>query len=123
MAYMPYVKNIVVLSFMAIMFLQMAGCGRTGSSSGRDGAPSYHVDASKIPDAVPKHEKRSRYGNPASYVIKGQRHYVMREAKNYREVGEASWYGTKFHRRRTSSGEPYDLAGMTAAHRTLPLPS
>jgi rare lipoprotein A len=115
-----------VIGIMLLMITQLTGCGRTRGSmygSGKDGAPSFHVDASKVPDAVPKYEKPSRYGNPKSYVVRGKRHYVMKDAANYREKGGASWYGTKFHSRRTSSGEPYDLLGMTAAHKTLPIPS
>jgi rare lipoprotein A len=65
----------------------------------------------------------SRYGNPASYVVYGKRYHTLSSSKGYRERGLASWYGTKFHGKRTSSGEPYDLYGMTAAHKTLPLPT
>jgi rare lipoprotein A len=53
----------------------------------------------------------------------GRRYYVMNDAAGYRERGVASWYGTKFHGLSTSSGEPYDMYAMTAAHKTLPLPS
>lgn len=89
----------------------------------RDSAPREHFDASGIPDAVPRVEARSRYGNPESYVVFGQRYHVLPDATDFRERGDASWYGTKFHGRRTSSGEPYDMYAMTAAHKSLPLPS
>jgi len=88
-----------------------------------DGPPARPLDASQIPDAVPRAEPRSRSGNPPFYEVRGQRYYVMNDATDYRESGVASWYGTKFHGRRTSSGEPYDMYAMTAAHKTLPLPS
>ncbi len=94
-----------------------------GISEERDGAPEESVDVSYIPDAVPKVEPRSRYGNPKSYVVNGRRYYVMNRSGGYFERGIASWYGTKFHGRRTSSGEPYDMYAMTAAHRTLPIPT
>jgi rare lipoprotein A len=93
------------------------------TSSDSDGAPPRPPDLSNVKDAVPRDEPRSRYGNPPFYEIKGQRYYVMDSAENHQERGIASWYGTKFHGKRTSSGEPYDMYAMTAAHKTLPLPS
>ncbi len=89
----------------------------------RDGAPARTLDPDGIPDAVPRAEPKSRYGNPASYVVFGNRYEVMEDAAGFSERGIASWYGTKFHGRRTSSGEPYDMYRMTAAHKSLPLPS
>jgi rare lipoprotein A len=105
--------------------LLLSACGSKGptpSASG-DGAPARPVDVSRVPDAVPRHEPPSRYGNPASYEVFGQRYYTMQSSAGYLERGIASWYGTKFHGRRTSSGEPYDMYAMTAAHKTLPLPT
>ncbi len=89
----------------------------------RDSAPERRLDPTRIADATPRAEPRSRSGNPASYVVNGKRYYVMASSRNYRERGIASWYGTKFHGRRTSSGERYDMYAMTAAHKTLPLPT
>jgi len=88
-----------------------------------DSAPKSKIDVTTIPNAVPKSESKSRYGNPSSYVVFGKRYYVMDSSKGYAEKGIASWYGTKFHGRRTSSGETYDMYAMTAAHKTLPLPT
>lgn len=110
-----------------ILTLCCAGLGACGGSSyvfdDEDSAPSEHRDLSSIPDAVPRDEPRSRYGNPASYEVLGKRYRVMPTSTGYREKGIASWYGTKFHGRRTSSGERYDMYAMTAAHKSLPLPS
>jgi len=89
----------------------------------RDGAPAAPVDVSSIPDAVPRDEPRSRYGNPEYYEVLGKRYYVLNSSKGFVERGVASWYGTKFHGKRTSSGESYDMNAMTAAHKTLPLPT
>jgi rare lipoprotein A len=75
-----------------------------------------------IPDAVPRVEPRSARGNPPFYDVLGQRYYVLATADGYLERGVASWYGPTFHGGHTSSGEPYDMYGMTAAHKTLPLP-
>lgn len=89
----------------------------------RDSAPTKPVDVTNVPDAVPKEEPRSRYGNPESYVVFGKRYYVLESSKGFVEKGIASWYGTKFHGKRTSSGETYDMYAMTAAHKVLPLPT
>jgi rare lipoprotein A len=76
-----------------------------------------------VPDAVPRIEPRSRNGNPPFYDVFGKRYYVLSSSVGYWERGVASWYGPGFHKERTSTGEPYDMYGMTAAHRTLPLPA
>lgn len=82
------------------------------------------ADIENIPDAEVLNEPRSRYGNPKSYEALGKRYTVMTSIpKGFREQGRASWYGKKFHGRRTSNGETYDMFKMTAAHKTLPLPS
>ena len=66
---------------------------------------------------------KSRQGNPQSYSVFGQRYHVLDSAADFRERGVASWYGRKFHGRPTSSGEPYDMHAMTAAHKHLPVPT
>jgi rare lipoprotein A len=88
-----------------------------------DGAPDRAVDVSGIKDAIPRVEPKSRYGNPASYVVFGKRYHTLSSSDGYTQRGIASWYGTKFHGHRTSSGEPYDMYQMSAAHKTLPLPT
>ena len=98
----------------------MTACG---GPEQKDGPPSRPVNLAHIPDAVPKAETKSRYGNPKSYRVNGKRYYTLASSRGYKERGIASWYGTKFHGRRTSSGEPYDMYAMTAAHKTLPLPT
>jgi rare lipoprotein A len=74
-------------------------------------------------DATPREEPRSRYGNGPYYKVRGQTYKVMDSGRGYQERGVASWYGKKFHGRMTSNQEPYDMYGMTAAHKTLPLPT
>jgi rare lipoprotein A len=76
-----------------------------------------------IPDAVPRLEPRSAHGNPPFYDVLGRRYFVLAAADGYLERGVASWYGPTFHGGNTSSGEPYDMYGMSAAHKTLPLPT
>ncbi len=67
--------------------------------------------------------KKSSSGNPSSYVVFGKRYYVLDSAEGFVERGIASWYGIKFHGRKTSSGEVYNMHAMTAAHKNLPLPT
>jgi len=86
-------------------------------------APRPPFAPESVPDAVPRVEPRSRYGNPPFYEVFGKRYYVMPSSVGYVERGVASWYGPGFHEIRTSTGEPYDMYGMTAAHKTLPLPA
>ncbi|TAN76988.1 MAG: septal ring lytic transglycosylase RlpA family protein [Gallionella sp.] len=89
-----------------------------GDGPGAD-APA-NLDA--IPDAVPSNEPPHRYAN-RPYVALGKTYTPLTNAANFKEHGTASWYGKKFHGQRTSSGEVYDMYGMTAAHPTLPIPS
>lgn len=88
-----------------------------------DGPPNFYVDETKIPNAVPKPEPLAKLGNMPSYRVFGKRYYTLKSSHNFEQVGTASWYGTMFHEHRTSSGEPYDMLAMTAAHKTLPLPT
>lgn len=89
-----------------------------------DSAPSTQIPPSKLPgDAVPRAEPLSKYGNPHSYEVFGKRYYTLKSSQDFVQRGIASWYGKKFHGRRTSSGEEYNMYAMTAAHKELPLPS
>jgi rare lipoprotein A len=106
---------------LILTFLIFAGCSSVTVE--RDSAPDRPVDTSSVPDAVPKAETRSKYGNPESYVVFGKRYYVMNDNRGFTQQGIASWYGKKFHGRRTSSGETYDMYAMTAAHKTIILPA
>jgi rare lipoprotein A len=115
--------SILLIILGISLALWFAGCSSTKVFEPSDQAPASPRDVSAVPNAVPKAEPRSRYGNPASYVVFGKRYHTLPSSKGYRERGLASWYGTKFHGKRTSSGEPYDLYAMTAAHKTLPLPT
>lgn len=109
-------KFIILNLIISVMF---SGC----STSSKDGPPGYKIDANKIADAKPKFEKRSKHGNMPSYLVLGKKYYVMSTSVNYKEQGIASWYGKKFHSRNTSSGEKYNMLAMTAAHKSLPLPT
>ncbi len=118
----------VIGFFLFILMLALTACSSTTSSMRRyplryDKPPTFRINANKIPNAVPKAEPLSKRGNPKSYVVFGHRYYVMKNANGYHAKGIASWYGMKFHRFQTANGDIYNVAGMTAAHKTLPLPT
>ena len=101
----------------------LGGCTTTGSiqHAAPDGAPKGHVDVALIPDAVPQpHYGRYKY---STYKLNGITYKPLKSANGYVKEGPASWYGTKFHGKQTANGEVYDMFKMTAAHKTLPLPS
>lgn len=92
----------------------------------RDGPPredEIPADLANIPEPVPQDEPRSAGGNPKSYEVFGKKYHVLTSSEGFREVGLASWYGKKFHGRKTSNGERYDMFKLTAAHKHLPLPT
>ncbi|MDO3385283.1 septal ring lytic transglycosylase RlpA family protein [Gilvimarinus sp. SDUM040013] len=103
----------------------LAACSQNESryAMKHDTGPDRHVDVTHIPDAVPKYEARTRAGNKNPYTVLGQTYYLIEDESDYKERGTASWYGKKFHGHKTSNGEVYDMYGMTAAHKTLPIPS
>ncbi len=104
---------------LPLALVALGGCAAVVE---RDG-PGVGPAPGSAPDATPRAEPRSKYGNPESYEVFGKRYYTLKSAAGYRERGIASWYGQKFHGRRTSSGEQYDMYQMTAAHKQLPLPT
>ncbi len=87
----------------------------------KDGAPWWDVDVSQIPDAVPMPHYGPYKANP--YTVLGKTYFPISDGHRYSATGTASWYGTKFHGQPTANGEKYDLYGMSAAHKTLPLPT
>ena len=109
-------------SILVVLFLAACG-GSKGGYYSNDGPPRMSAErAAKVPDAVVRDEPLSASGN-SPYRVYDVLYRPVKEARGHVERGEASWYGTKFHGRRTSSGEIYDMYSMTAAHKTLPLPS
>ncbi|MEB0058921.1 septal ring lytic transglycosylase RlpA family protein [Variovorax sp. LG9.2] len=102
----------------------LAGCA-SGPRGGRDGAPSNPPSGlSRTPDAEPRVETiRGTHGTSKPYTVLGRSYVPIADDRSFKETGLASWYGSKFHSQSTASGEPYDMYAMTAAHKTLPLPS
>ncbi|MBS0289240.1 MAG: septal ring lytic transglycosylase RlpA family protein [Proteobacteria bacterium] len=128
-------NQLLTVSLVSIALI-LSGCGSHGphkptvwkrakkeNKETPDGPPEMDMDVSHIPNAIPMIEPLSRYGNPAKYEVFGVHYHTMPHSHGYSAEGTASWYGRKFHGQRTSSGEPYDMFGMTAAHRSLPLPT
>lgn len=116
-------RNFKTLACLLLPLLISVGCSSSRYAMHEDRAPQNDINVNQIPDAVPHAEPRSKYGNPASYEVSGRRYQVMKTAEGFRQRGIASWYGSKFHGHRTSSGELYNMYSMTAAHKRLPLPS
>lgn len=88
----------------------------------QDGPGHRHLVESVV-EPVPMELPRSRYGNPEIYQVGGKFYETMDSSVGYHEQGIASWYGSKFHGRLTSSREVYDMYQLTAAHRSLPIPT
>ncbi len=114
--------EVITQRFTALLVLAvlLSACG---SSPSRDGTPPRKLNPADIKDAVPKREPIKKAGNKSPYTVLGQTYVLLPSAKGYRQTGMASWYGTKFHGQSTSNGEVYDVYEMTAAHKTLPIPT
>ena len=116
---------------LLVLLVSLGGCqsdsSAPGGSAGRahvDGPPSEpRPDLAHLPDPVPRKEPKSARGNPTTYTVFGKTYRVMDSSAGYYATGIASWYGKKFHGRLTSSGEPFDMFKLTAAHRSLPIPA
>lgn len=114
----------VPLLIVVCLAILLTACENTGGGGRiKDGAPTHvPVDIAAIPDATPKVEKRYPSVNDR-YTVLGKSYDVMQDERGYKRRGIASWYGTGFHGRATANGEKYDMYAMTAAHKTLPIPS
>jgi rare lipoprotein A len=122
------------LACLALMLL-LAGCGGIAKRETTPEPPkrgAYYKDdgpgenpppnLASIPDAEPKAEPLHRFAN-RPYQVFGRDYVPLTDARDFRQRGIASWYGRRFHGGPTSSGEPYDMYAMTAAHPVLPVPS
>jgi rare lipoprotein A len=127
-------NKISILGMLAVV-VALAGCSSTPPAQQASTAPKnggYYLDdgpeanppenLDKIPDAEPRQEPLHRYAN-RTYVVSGNTYRPQATPGGYRKEGVASWYGRRFHGKKTASGERYDMYAMTAAHPTLPIPS
>ncbi|HZZ93508.1 MAG TPA: septal ring lytic transglycosylase RlpA family protein [Usitatibacter sp.] len=119
---------------LAFTLTFLAACGTTGKKTASsqptpgkyyqdDGPPDAVPDGlDQVPDAVPRKEPFHKFAN-RPYAVFGETYVPVVDEEPYKQRGLASWYGRKFHGQKTSSGETYDMFAMTAAHKTLPIPS
>lgn len=114
---LPKSYGAILLVFLFIF--TVGGCFRQQQ---HDSAPNYYVDMSKVHEPVPHYLPKSKYGNPDYYWVKGRRYHVLKTANGYDKTGIASWYGTMFDGKLTSTREKYNLLEMTAASPELPIP-
>jgi rare lipoprotein A len=87
-----------------------------------DIAPDSPISVDHLEDAHPQYEPYSLGGNN-NYTLRGKNYSIVKKTEGFTEKGKASWYGKKFHGHLTSNGEIYDMYSMSAAHKTLPIPS
>lgn len=108
--------------------LLLAGCVSSMRPSSQsqaivDGGPEYDIDVTALADAVPERVVVTNAGNKSPYTVLGKTYHINFETQGFTERGYASWYGKKFHGNKTSNGEVYDMYAMTAAHKTLAIPT
>ena len=112
----------VIAVFSLVIFIN-ACATKSRYSMEHDIGPKGSFDASEVPDAIPVWEPISRQGNASPYYVRGIKYHISDISNGFEEQGFASWYGLKFHGELTSNGEVYNMYAMSAAHKTLPIPS
>lgn len=95
----------------------------TRYTQAQDAAPLKHIGPDDVADAVPRADPILAVGNKSPYTVSGSTYQILKDYRNYKEQGTASWYGSKFHGHETSNGEIFDIYAASAAHKTLPIPS
>jgi len=120
------VRQVVAVVGLVSSLMLLVACGSNPPSryqQAQDSAPRYQQNVDAVADAVPKVEPRSRGGNKSPYRVFGKQYWVLPNSVGYTATGTASWYGSKFHGHLTSNGETYNMYSMTAAHKSLPIPT
>jgi rare lipoprotein A len=116
-------KNYFRCLILAVLTIYLAGCAPKGRYyQHQDSAPKIIPQNVTTQDAVAKYESYAS-ANMRPYTIRGIRYQPLKTGKGFSDKGHASWYGQKFHGHLTANGEIYDMYQMSAAHKTLPLPS
>jgi len=106
-----------------VLVLLSLSVGACSSVADKTVQPAKPVPSILVASVTPRELPPSRYGNPVSYEVFGRKYQVQTTSQGYQQRGVASWYGPKFHGKRTSSGTPYDMHQLTAAHKSLPIPT
>jgi rare lipoprotein A len=133
---MTYRLSITTSSALVLLAALLAGCSTMSPSAqgaGRNANGKYYLNdgpmkgvtkemVNALPELVPRREPL-RPANMRPYTVLGETYTPMQSLSPYRERGIGSWYGTRYHNQKTSSGELYDMMKFTAAHPTLPIPS
>ena len=118
---LPVLLAVVSCSSAPEQILESPNKGRYSIS--QDRAPTRIVDLSIIPEVIPQPINRTMAGNRSPYTVLGKSYQVLPTEEGYNESGVASWYGEKFHGHKTSNGEVFDMYQVSAAHKSLPIPS
>ncbi|WP_191964489.1 septal ring lytic transglycosylase RlpA family protein [Marinobacter confluentis] len=119
----------MVFSAVLVAALLLSGCGTSPPDHSsrytidQDRAPEGNFDVSGLADATPRYEPPRSAGNMSTYTVWGKSYNVLGSNENYVKRGTASWYGEKFHGHKTSNGETFDMYAMSAAHKSLRIPS
>lgn len=129
-------NNVLRISIISPVLLAMLACSSAPApapapespnagrySISQDRAPTRSVDLSAIPEVIPEPLNRTMAGNRSPYTVLGKSYRVLPTEEGYNERGVASWYGEKFHGHKTSNGEIFDMYQVSAAHKSLPIPS
>ena len=121
-------KSARAAAFAVLWACLLTGCASSPDARqpapGSDGPPARVPPfLERVPNATPRIEPLRIGGPNKPYEVLGQRHVPLTSDQPLAETGMASWYGRKYHGRPTSSGEIYDMFAMTAAHKTMPIPS
>lgn len=116
-------KCLYLLIVIFCCYLATACTQAVDTSPAFDGPPDFALDISQIHNPIPHQLTKSRGCNPKSYTVLGKKYNVLKSNVNYDRTGIASWYGVKFHGHKTACGDYFDMFDMTAAHKTLPLPT
>jgi len=111
----------IVLLLLILLSACSSNYGRYQQKN--DSTPTRLPNPSELKDAVPRFEAKSRGGNKSNYRVRGKNYQVLNSAEGFSQKGIASWYGKKFHGHLTSNGEIYNMYGMSAAHKNLPIPT
>ena len=118
--------------FLAVIMVVITACSTVSAPTNpnasrysiqKDRAPVGTLDIATIPEVIPEQITRTMAGNLSPYTVLGKTYHVMPTEVGYSERGVASWYGEKFHGHKTSNGEIFDMYKVSAAHKSLPIPS